>query len=187
MGAMIRHPSGTHSVVPTLFDKLTDELRAMQEIANALGALPDQATRVRVIRWMAERFGANGDVVFPATTAPAATTATTAPSVPRASGARAPGASATGAAIDLGMDALEELFVAPLPDSRDTGSHDSDYWRVESAEPQARTIDGAPSQDGAPSPCAADDKARAAAAPVESMIHSFVADFQKLADEWSRG
>jgi hypothetical protein len=51
-----------YATVPTLFERVEDELIAIEEITRVLGALPDHETRVRVIAWISERFS-NG---FPA-------------------------------------------------------------------------------------------------------------------------
>src|SRR3954447_27009250 len=45
-----------YATVPTLFDRVHDELSAIQEIAQVLGSLPDHETRVRVIAWISDRF-----------------------------------------------------------------------------------------------------------------------------------
>jgi hypothetical protein len=55
-----------YATVPTLFDRVHDELSAIQEITQVLGALPDHDTRVRVIAWISERFASGFDGVQPA-------------------------------------------------------------------------------------------------------------------------
>jgi len=38
-----------YATVPTLFDRVQDELTAIEQITRVLGSLPDHETRVRVI------------------------------------------------------------------------------------------------------------------------------------------
>jgi len=45
-----------YATVPTLFEKVQDEIAAIEQIMRVLGSLPDHDTRVRVIGWLSERF-----------------------------------------------------------------------------------------------------------------------------------
>jgi hypothetical protein len=54
MGTMIPIHPRFQATVPT-FDKVHDELSAIQAITTILGSLPDDATRARVVRWVSER------------------------------------------------------------------------------------------------------------------------------------
>jgi hypothetical protein len=56
VGSMTAPSAKPYATVPTLFDRVHDELSAIQEIAQVLGSLPDHETRVRVIAWISERF-----------------------------------------------------------------------------------------------------------------------------------
>src|ERR1700750_1485091 len=50
------HTAKPYASVPTLFERVQDELAAIEQITRVLGALPDHETRVRVIGWLNDRF-----------------------------------------------------------------------------------------------------------------------------------
>jgi hypothetical protein len=50
------HTAKSYAKVPTLFDRVPDELSAIEAITRVLGSLPDHETRLRVINWINERF-----------------------------------------------------------------------------------------------------------------------------------
>jgi hypothetical protein len=155
----------------------------MQDIANVLGTLPDQATRGRVIQWMAERFGV--DVAGADAPSTGAATADHESAVtPPATNTPAPAittvfTAARGAKdVDVGGDDLDDLFE---PSATNQWANSADYWRVdEQSERPNEARDAEPTASAPPA-----DKTTEHAEPVESMIHSFVLEFRKLADDWS--
>jgi hypothetical protein len=163
-------------------DCITDELEAISAIGQVLASLPDSDARARVLRWAAERFDINASI----TAAPAAA------------------AAATTSAIDptLSVDGLQDLFpAAPVKDTRahlpvdDTlALHDVLPGHVPAAMPAAAPITTMATDNSqlaleiesleldAP---AIEQPAAAAGDPqrAESLIHSFVADLQRLAQD----
>jgi len=77
-------------------DSLTKELEAMAMIGRVLGDLTDPAVRSRVLRWAAERFGAESVLQQHVVAAPRADTSTVADP-------------------DLSVDSLTEIFETPRP------------------------------------------------------------------------
>jgi hypothetical protein len=162
-------------------DYITDELEAISAISDVLASLPDSDARARVLRWAAERFEINAS----ATAAPVAAAATT-------------------SAIDqtLSVDGLQDLFPgAPVKDTRahlsvdDTlALHDMLPAQLPTATPQAAPITTMATDNSQlaleiesleldataiEQPAAAAGDAQRA----ESLIHSFVADLQRLAQD----
>lgn len=56
MGAVMAQTAKPYAKIPTLFDRVQDELSAIEAITRVLGALPDHETRLRVINWVSDRF-----------------------------------------------------------------------------------------------------------------------------------
>jgi hypothetical protein len=96
VGKVMAHPAKPYAAVPTLFDRVQDELTAIDQITRVLGSLPDHDTRVRVIKWINDRF-ANGFQDPQAQTMPAV--ALVSPSPERAS--------------DSGLSFPDDLFESP--------------------------------------------------------------------------
>src|SRR3954470_17072787 len=156
-----------YATVPTLFDRVHDELSAIQEIAQVLGSLPDHETRVRVIAWISERFSSGFE------SAPAPDLRPAAPDGQRAFELLAP--------------------TAALRPSELTGTASADA----AAAAHERQLDLIPPTNPAPtvapariapqpivSVAAADARAELSREPMEALLRSLVADFQQLADEW---
>src|SRR4051812_1863151 len=157
-----------YATVPTLFDRVHDELSAIQEIAQVLGSLPDHQTRVRVIAWISERFSSGFE------------------------GAPAP--NLRPAAPDGRQQTFELLApTAALRPSELTGTASADA----AAAAHERQLDLIPPTNPAPnvaparvlppasvSVAAADTRAELSREPMEALLRSLVADFQQLADEW---
>ena len=152
-------PATVHQIgVPDQGNRVRqNELAAMRAISAAFEELDDNQARERVIRWAAEAFGIS--VATPA--------ATQAP----------PPVRVLAAVVDstLTVDGLDEFF--GLPAGRDA-HHDLEQRRDTSLE-----ISEADLQDGyaEPPPAAAPV---APAQGVASLLHRFVADFQRLARDW---
>jgi transcription elongation factor Elf1 len=161
-------------------DNMTDEVDAIRTVGRALARLRDDASRVRVLRWAAERFqieAALAPAVAP-TAAAAVTTATD-----------------EGPDLTLSMDGLSDLFPARKEQDR-TQEFDPDLLTFPVARPavvdqiaELDTIDSIDSLDVVPVAAKpVDDKPieekPADAAPQSgSVLHNFVHDFQRLAND----
>jgi hypothetical protein len=158
-------------------DYITDELDAISTIAQVLASLPDTAARVRVLRWAAERFEINASM----TAAPAPAAASTVDQT-------------------LSVDGLQDLFAAaPVKDTRAHLSVDDTLGLHDMLPPPVATPGAATSVaivDNAQlaleiesleldAPAVEQQPAAAALDPqrAESLIHSFVADLQRLAQD----
>ena len=167
MGAMTAQSAKPYATVPTLFDRVHDELSAIQEITQVL-ALPDHETRVRVIAWISERFSGGFESAQPmdrrpvtlygrqetfALRPPTAATRTTDPPPQRVRNPRRP------------------------------RTHGSSIWfRWTNAAPAV-----APARVSPPASIsgnAAEARAELPRQSMEGLLRSLVADFQQLADEW---
>jgi len=133
---------------------MTDEVEAIRTVGRALAQLPDAAARVRVLRWAFERFQIDTSVMVPA-----AVSQVVAENVK---------------SLDptLSMEGLHELF----PVKRKTGEAlppDDDSLTLESdaaaGELVAHVAQPIPHVEESPQ--------------AGSMLHSFVSDFQRLADD----
>ncbi|OLE81545.1 MAG: hypothetical protein AUF76_12715 [Acidobacteria bacterium 13_1_20CM_2_65_9] len=134
---------------------MTDEVEAIRMVGHALARLPDAAARVRVLRWAFERFQIDTSVMVPA-----AVSQVVAENVK---------------SLDptLSMEGLHELF----PVKRKTGEAlppDDDSLTLESdaaagGELVAHVARPIPHVEESPQ--------------AGSMLHSFVSDFQRLADD----
>ena len=133
---------------------MTDEIEAIRTVGRVLAQLPDAAARVRVMRWAAERFRTDTTFAVAAAAAPAAIV------------------SRVNAAVDptLSMDGLQELFRARTKVG-DELTLDASPLMMES-EPVAELVPHVEQVPHVEEPPHAD-----------SMIHSFVTDFQRLADD----
>src|SRR3954469_7965693 len=157
-----------YATVPTLFDRVHDELSAIQEIAQVLGSLPDHETRVRVIAWISERFSSGFE--------------------------SAPAPDLRPAAPDGRQRTFELLApTAALRPSELAGAASADAAAAE----HERQLDLVPPTNPAPtvaparlappasvSLAAADAGAELSREPMEALLRSLVADFQQLADKW---
>jgi len=161
-------------------DNMTTEVEAIRTVGRALAQLPDDASRVRVLRWAAERFHVETAL------APAAAPAT---SPVKAAVAKGPD-------LSLSVDGLFDLF--PTRKEQD---------RAQAFDSELLTLEAAPVASAAPiadndaiesidavGPIDAldaigDDALPAQEAPVEpapqtgSVLHNFVHDFQRLAND----
>jgi hypothetical protein len=173
-------------------DHMTDELEAIRTLGQVLARLPDTAARVRVLRWAAERFEID-------TTVSAASSAAL-----KTEGLGTPGAID---AIDqtLSTDSLYDLFPAAVArNSRERVAMDDaltmdgvlmdDALREEAAAPasvpQHVMVENTylPTADleslDVDAPVAQPGAAASGEAPrAESLIHSFVTDLQRLAQD----
>jgi len=161
-------------------DHITDELDAIRTIGQVLANLPDTNARVRVLRWAAERFEIDAAVTF----APAANVAT-----------------GTAETIDptLSMDGLHDLFPASVGGDNRARPAIDDSLALGDLLPAPGTAatmaSAAFAQDDSQLPIdlesiemdsTAGDETLAAglqAQRAESLIHSFVTDLQRLAQD----
>jgi hypothetical protein len=134
---------------------MTDEVEAIRTIGRALAQLPDAAARVRVLRWALERFQVD-------------TTVAVAAAVPRIVAANVNALDPT-----LSLEGIHELFAVnrktgeALPMDDDSLTMESDAAAGgELVAPVAQPI---PHVEESPQ--------------AGSMLHSFVSDFQRLADD----
>ena len=119
--------------------ELTNELEVMAAIGRALGTLPDDDARQRVLRWACERFGIDSipeSTLFPDGVVSRAVSAANDPA--------------------LKLDSIDDMF---------------------EAAPTAEDDLALP-----PTLPAKDDTSKQ---PVEAVLRSFVAEFQRFAEEWS--
>jgi len=134
-------------------DNMTDEIEAIRAVGRALAQLPDAAARARVLRWAAERFQIDTAVT------PAA----------------APTAPVKAAAVDrpdltLSMDGVHDLF--PAPRNQD---------QARAIESDLLTLEAEPIAELAPQ---VKETTPVEIAPESgSMLHDFVNDFQRLAND----
>jgi hypothetical protein len=134
---------------------LTSELEAMAAIARVIGTLPDDAARQRVLRWVCERFQVE----------PLKAIASASVLLPDGVFVDLPAPADDPA---LRLDSLDDMFPMAAPrnlhprDHRDHGDDDD----LVIADPAPKTAD-------------------AAKQPVETVLRSFVAEFQRFAEEWS--
>jgi hypothetical protein len=155
-------PATVHQIgVPDQGNRVRqNELAAMRAISAAFEELEDNQARERVVRWAAEAFGIS-------LTSPAATQAP-------------PPVRILAAVVDstLTVDGLDEFFGVPAGRG---AHHDLEQRRDTSLE-----ISEADLHDGyAEPPAAAAPVAPVAPAQgVASLLHRFVADFQRLARDW---
>jgi hypothetical protein len=158
-------------------ENMTDEFEAIRTLGRALAKLPDKAARVRVLRWAAERFQIE-PALAPAVAPPAAPVKT---------------ATVEGPDLTLSMDGLSDLFPARKEQSR-TPEFDSDLLTFAAAPPAAigpiaelDTMDAIDSLDLAPVEAQPVDEKpveETEAAPQSgSVLHNFVHDFQRLAND----
>lgn len=159
-------------------DHMTDELEAIRTLGQVLARLPDTAARVRVLRWAAERFDIDTTVSV------AAPAAFKSPAVD---------------AIDhtLSTDDLDDLFPATVAKSSREQLSIEDAVTMDDARPMAAApVEGNVIADdenrdlldldsleldvpAVQPPAAASGEAPRA----ESLIHSFVTDLQRLAQD----
>src|SRR5262245_40003429 len=156
-------------------DHMTDEVDAIFTVGRALAQLPDDAARIRVLRWAAERFQLEGALGA----APAATTAP----------------AEEGTDPTLSLDGLADFFPARKEDEH-AALPDSELLTLDNVIPAAADptddldaidpIAPAVSLDDAidaleiDAPAVA-SKPGAPAPQSRSVLHSFVHDFQRLA------
>jgi len=135
-------------------DNMTEEVEAIRAVGRALAQLPDAAARVRVMRWAAERFQIETTVAAVAVaSASPVTTATVKPPDPT-----------------LSMDGVTELFPAP-----------ADPNRVKALAATSLTLTAEPVAALAPH---VEEIPPVQETPqAGSMLHSFVSDFQRLAND----
>src|SRR5262245_3245582 len=147
-------------------DNVTDEVEAIRIVGRALAQLPDPASRMRVLRWAAERFQI--DIALgPVAMATVSTVRT---------------ASFTGPDLSLSTEGLFELFATPKAQDR-VPAIESDLLTID-----ADLVTGAkPVAEIAPvAECASAAEETAAVEPASksgSMLHNFVDDFQRLAND----
>lgn len=133
---------------------LTCELEAMAAIARLIGTLPDDRARQRVLRWACERFQVE----------PLKAIVSASALLPEGVFADMPAPADDPA---LRLDSLDDVFQMAAPrnddhsDHSDHGNHD-DLVIVDPAATPADT----------------------AKQPVEAVLRSFVAEFQRFAEEW---
>jgi hypothetical protein len=157
-----------YATVPTLFDRVHDELSAIQEITQVLGLLPDHETRVRVIAWISERFSSGFESAQPVDRRPVALYGrqeTFAFRAPTAATRTSDLTNATSAAPAAALDERQLNLVS-----------------LTTAAPAV-----APARVAPPASVSGTAAAARAELPRESMealLRSLVADFQQLADEW---
>lgn len=146
-------------------DNMTDEIEAIRAVGRALAQLPDVASRVRVLRWAAERFEIDATL-----------------------GAAAAGfvhhAAQANEAADpmLSVDGLQDLFKArvapPVNDS-------ADDLRLESTDDLTlETTSGLELESAAHLALETQPMPAPAEPHFESTVHTFVSDFQRLALDW---
>jgi hypothetical protein len=133
-------------------DNMTDEVEAIRAVGRALAQLSDDASRVRVLRWAAERFQIDATVSVARSTASSVNTANLDATDPT-----------------LSMDGLHELFPAVSADDDRTLNAHSPMMASEPADELLAHVEEMPPVEGAPQP--------------DSMLHSFVNDFQRLAND----
>ena len=155
---------------------MTDEVEAIRTVGRALAKLPDDASRVRVLRWAAERFEIE-DALAPAVAPAAAIVNATA---------------VEGPDLTLSMDGLSDLFPARNEQSR-ARDFESDLLTLDTAQlAAAAPIAQLDAIDSIDSP--GDDVVRVEEKPVAekpaetaplsgSVLHNFVHDFQRLAND----
>ena len=168
MGAMTAQSAKPYATVPTLFDRVHDELSAIQEITQVLGSLPDHETRVRVIAWISERFSGGFESAQPMDRRPVAL-----------------------------YGRRETFALGPRPLRRGRPISLPQRVREPAAAPDARQFDLVPLTNAAPAVAparvappanvsgnAAEARAELPRESMEALLRSLVADFQQLADEW---
>jgi hypothetical protein len=152
-------------------DNMTAEVEAIRIVGRALAKLPDDASRVRVLRWAAERFQIEAALAPAAAPAAAIVNAT----------------AVEGPDLTLSMDGLSDLFPARNEQSR-ARDFESDQLTLDTAQLAAAApiaeLDAIDSIDSL-----GDDVVRVEEKPVEtapqsgSVLHNFVHDFQRLAND----
>ena len=173
-------------------DHMTDELEAIRTLGQVLARLPDTAARVRVLRWAAERFEIDTTV-----------------SVASSAALKTEGLGTPGAidAIDqtLSTDSLYDLFPPAVPrNSRERVAMDDaltmDGVLMNDAPPEEAAAPASAPQHvmventylatadleslEVDAPVAQPAAAASGEAPrAESLIHSFVTDLQRLAQD----
>jgi hypothetical protein len=135
---------------------LTDEIEAIRVVGRAFAQLPDAASRARVLRWAAERFQID-TAVTPAA-APAA-----APAAP------VKAAKVNGPDLTLSMDGLHDLFPAP-----------KNQAHAQALESDLLTLEAKPVAELAPQ---VEETTPVDSAESGSVLHNFVNDFQRLAND----
>ena len=106
-------------------DSLSREIEAMASIGHALGDLTDPAARQRVLKWAAERFGAE-QLVVPAATVPVVAIQRTVVADPLLA-----------LDADLSVDSLNDMFAAATQDVDD----DLGEFAAPAAQVQAQPVE----------------------------------------------
>jgi transcription elongation factor Elf1 len=157
-------------------DNMTDEVEAIRTVGRALAKLRDDTSRVRVLRWAAERFQIE-DALAPAA-APAAAVVNA--------------ATVEGPDLTLSMDGLADLFPTRREQSR-ARDFESDLLTLDTAQfGAAAPIAKLDAIDSIDSPGhdvvtveekPVDEKPADTAVQSGSALHNFVHDLQRLAND----